>query len=1418
MTVSNIFASPNIALRIGISFLVVAVLPLLLISLLTYQHSEQVLNEEVMARLQAVTTNKVHQVELFFSEEQQHLSLLKQHPDIHIALKQLAEAFEEGGAESLAYNIVEETYRSLFTYLKQLFGAHDVFLISPVGDIVFSVMHEADFGTNLKTGPYKDSGFARTASQAEITNETIVSGFSRYDPSQGPAAFIATPFEDRGKFAGIIAIQLSIDELHELAEDYTNLGETGEIVLATRDEGRVEFISPLRHDPGAAFHRSVDIGSTDSLPIQSAVQGQNGSGFTIDYRGKETLAIWRYLPALELGMVVKIDKDEAFARIIKQRYWMLIVVLVVLPVVLAIALWLARYISNPISKLAHASNRLAEGDLSVEIDIDTQDEIGRLAGSFKQLVESEQEVARQAEIIATGAVSKAEMIGRGENDLLGVSMNRMIGMIKDVVAQANTIAGGDYVTEIKSRGDNDELSIALRAMTATLREVSEENRKQDWLKTTQNELNDRMRGELNIKKLAHNIITFLAECLNVQIGVLYLADEGGNFLQLVASYAYTRIDCFNARSSLGQGLAGQAAQEKKMISVSNLPPDYVRIGSAIGDGLPRNVLVVPFLHEGKLCGVIELGTFRECTETEMELLQTVTDNIAIAFFSAQARDRMQELLEQSQLQNEELEAQQEELRQTNEELEEQTEALRKSEGRLQNQQEELRAANEELEERTDALARERDAVRRKNEELELARQEIEQKAREVETASRYKSEFLANMSHELRTPLNSILILSQLLTANEGGNLTEKQLEFVSTVYSSGADLLDLINEILDISKVEAGKMELRLEEMDLDEFKTAVEQTFQQLAVDKGLSLTIKSGDGLPTAICTDSRRLMQIVKNLVANAFKFTEQGGVTVEISRPSAAASLTRSGLTPDHTVAISIIDTGIGIPTTRQGVIFEAFQQADGTTSRKYGGTGLGLAISRELAMLLGGEIQMNSKPGQGSIFTLFVPEKLEAGEEVWGLITEKIAEIRPVREEPKQAKVEPKEERQAKEPIKDDRKEIKPGDKTLLIIEDDPVFSRTLLELAHERGFQCLLAGDGESGLHFADYYKPSAIILDVGLPGIDGWVVMERLKDNPVTRHIPVHFISAIDRSMDAMKMGAIGYLTKPVTLEMLDGVFGKVEDTISRSVGKLLVVEDDAVQRQSIIELIGNGVDVETKAVADGAEAYRLMNNETFDCVILDLGLKDMSGFDLLAKIKGDAKISMTPVIVYTGKDLSQQEETELSKYAEAIIVKGVRSPERLLAETTLFLHRVEKELPEGKRKMLRMVHDKEATLQNKKILIVDDDMRNVFALASVLEEKGMQVAAARTGKEGLEKLDQTPDTDLVVMDIMMPEMDGYETIGAIRKQQRFQKLPIIALTAKAMKGDRNKCIQAGANDYLAKPIDIDKLLSLLRVWLFQ
>ena len=624
---------------------------------------------------------------------------------------------------------------------------------------------------------------------------------------------------------------------------------------------------------------------------------------------------------------------------------------------------------------------------------------------------------------------------------------------------------------------------------------------------------------------------------------------------------------------------------------------------------------------------------------------------------------------------------------------------------------------------------------------------------------------------------------------------------------------MKLINEALDLSKIEAGKMECTFEDMEISVFCDIMKRNFMPLAEEKGLIFTIEQEDGLPSRFRSDTQKVEQIVKNLLSNAFKFTEKGGITLNIFRPDSAVDLSGRAVADHKVIAISVSDTGIGIPEDKQKLIFEAFQQADGTTSRKYGGTGLGLSISREMARLLGGEIRLKSTAGPGSVFTLYLPET-PPGEKIEMDTAAKVpaAAIQGERPVPEFATWQTE-----LEAVRDDRRTITADDKSVLIIEDDPKFAKILLDLAREKGFKGLITGSGETGLHFADYYKPSAVILDIGLPGMDGWSIMERLKGNAGTRHIPVHFISAADKSHDAMKMGAIGYLTKPVTIEELETVFNKIEGLIAKKVSRLLVVEDDEISRKSIVELL-QGQDVQIKAVGTGIEAYELLKTETYDCMVLDLGLNDMSGFDLIKKIRSENNISKIPVIIYTGQELSKEDETVLRKQAESIIIKGAKSQERLLDETTLFLHRVETDLPEQKQKMVRIVHDKESVFKDKKVLIVDDDMRNVFAVSNILEEKGIEVLVGKTGKEGLECLKAHPDIDLVLMDIMMPEMDGYEAMGEIRKQERFRSLPIIALTAKAMTGERNKCLEAGASDYLAKPFDIEQMFSLMRVWLYQ
>jgi CheY-like chemotaxis protein len=1043
---------------------------------------------------------------------------------------------------------------------------------------------------------------------------------------------------------------------------------------------------------------------------------------------------------------------------------------------------LTRSITKPLGKVIAVANELARGNADVTIEVDSKDEIGILANIFAGLIDTN----------------------------------------KNLANAATAIGNGDYSVPVNVRSDDDMLGNALAVMKTNLVTSSQEIEKQSWLKTGLTELNFTLRGEKDTVELAQQVISYLAVYLDAQIGAICVADDKQT-LRMIGSYAYS--ECKGRRNAFqfGEGLIGQAALEKQRIVFTNVPDDYIKISSELGEVTPHYILVTPFLYENTVKGVIELGTVHHFTETQIEFLEQACESIAIAVHSAQSRSKMQELLEETQRQSETLQTQQEKLQQTNEELAEQTRALRVSEERLQAQQEELRQTNEELEEQTHALERQKKALATKNRELLKAQRLIEEKAHDLELASKYKSEFLANMSHELRTPLNSLLILSKLLAENKEGNLTEKQVEFAQTVHAAGSELLDLIDEVLDLSKIEAGRMALNIEAMSLKGLISYVKQNFAHVAKKKGLKLKSTLAKGLPASIFTDRQRVEQIVKNLLSNALKFTSKGEVCVRIGRPTADVDLSQRGLEPQQTIAISVSDTGIGIPKDKQQLIFKAFQQADGTTSRKYGGTGLGLSIVQEFSKLLGGEIQLYSEKEKGSIFTLYLPEVFSQEEKEE---TQKTRDVGQAANEEKQKAEIPSAFVSSLasailssgiESIWDDRHDkISSTDKSLLIIEDDPKFAKILFDLARERGFKGLIAGDGAAGLQLAYQYTPSAIILDIVLPGMDGWTVMEKLKQNPETRHIPVHFISAGDQPLDAWKMGAIGYLTKPVNMDQLNTAFQAIEEEISKTIKRLLIVEDDENAQFHMTEML-SGDDVEVTIAQTGEEAYRLLEVESFDCMVLDLGLEDISGFELLEKVHADVEISHLPIIIYTGKELSKEEDLQLKKYAESIVIKGVKSLERLLDEVTLFLHRVEANLPKAQQKQLRMLHDKEAVLSGKTVLMVDDDMRNVFAISSVLEERGMHVFVGEHGKEALNLLEQHPEIDVVLMDIMMPEMDGYETIGHIRKESKFKDLPIIALTAKAMKGDRQRCIDAGASDYLAKPVDTNKLLSLLRVWLY-
>ena len=911
-----------------------------------------------------------------------------------------------------------------------------------------------------------------------------------------------------------------------------------------------------------------------------------------------------------------------------------------------------------------------------------------------------------------------------------------------------------------------------------------------WLRTGQRQLAEQTVGHQALEPLGRSVLEFAAQYLDVAVAALYVR-EGNGRLQRVAAYGFSEDRAQLAQSFYeAEGLVGQAALENRVLQLDNLPDNYLQVTSGLGQGSPRHVLVVPVHNDGQVNGVVELGFLRALAPRDLEFVTMIATNIGNSIHAALYRQRLQEVLVVSQQLNERLQTQQEELRTTNEELEEKSRVLKEYQVNLENQQAELEQTNERLSELALSLDQ-------KNGALNQAQTLLEERATELSRASRYKSEFLANMSHELRTPLNSSLILAKLLGDNPKGNLSDEQVKFAHSIYSAGNDLLNLINDILDISKVEAGKLELSPEDMLVSKLLESLKNTFEPLATQKKLAFEVATEQGAPVTLFTDRQRVEQILKNLLSNAIKFTENGKVSLAVT------------LRPDGHLAFAVRDSGIGIRADQQQLIFDAFHQADGTTSRRYGGTGLGLSISRDLAALLGGSITIESSEGRGSLFTLLLP-----------------CNASQLRVQPRP----PEESRQstryaadtgrpatmaAPVPTFDDDRHQPPHGRMVLVIEDDATFASILYDLAHELRYQCLVAHGAEDGLALATQFIPHAILLDMGLPDRPGLSVLQRLKDNPQTRHIPVHVVSANDRSEVALQMGAIGYALKPTTREQLKQVFKKLEDKLTQKVKRVLLVEDDALQRASVIRLIGDG-DVEITAVETGTEALALLANTIFDCMIIDLKLPDIEGYELLQRMSTDEICSFPPVIVYTGRNLTRQEEADLLKYSHSIIIKGARSPERLLDEVTLFLHKVESDLSAERQIMLKTVRSRDRVFEGRKVLLVDDDVRNIFALTSALEQKGLLVEIGRNGFEALSKLDEVDDIDLVLMDIMMPGMDGLEATRRIRKDPRFQRLPIIAVTAKAMKDDQEQCLKAGTNDYLAKPIDLDRLFSLLRVWM--
>jgi hypothetical protein len=1062
---------------------------------------------------------------------------------------------------------------------------------------------------------------------------------------------------------------------------------------------------------------------------------------------------------------------------------------------------MAANLTEQVRGIVKVVTAVADGDLKQNLTVASKGEVAALAETINNMTDTLATFADQVTTVAREVGVEGRLGGQanvpgaagtwkdltGNVNLLAANLTTQVRAIAEV---ATAVTKGDLTrsVQVEARGEVAELKDNINTMIGNLRLTTDQNTEQDWLKTNLARFTNMLQGQRDLATVGRLLLSELAPLVEAQQGVIYQvdADDAASALKLLSSYADGAVGGHASRMQLGEGLIGQCALDGRRILITEMPDSAVPITSGLFQAKPRHVIVLPVLFEVQVKAVIELASLGGFTDLQLTFLEQLTTSIGIVLNSIEATMQTEGLLKQSQQLATELQTQQRELQQTNEKLEQKAQQL----------------ADRNVE------------VEAKNQEIEQARRAVEEKATELALTSKYKSEFLANMSHELRTPLNSILILGQQLTENPDGNLSVKQVEFARTIHGAGTDLLNLISDILDLSKIESGTVSVDAEEVYFTNLLEMIARPFRHEAENRRLQFEVELSPHVERSITTDLKRLQQVLKNLLSNAFKFTAEGGVKLKVS-PAV------SGWNEDHPtlrraasiVAFEVSDTGIGIPPEKQRIIFEAFQQADAGTSRKYGGTGLGLAISRELANLLGGEIQLRSTPGIGSVFTLYLPITYmgsgiartpaggaEAPQPTQPPVT---FSIRSAERPPEQ--------------ILDDRHTVAPGESVVLIVEDDPHFARLMMGAAREKGFKVLVASRGTEALALAREHHPTAISLDIFLPDMLGWTVLSQLKQDPATRHIPVQIVTLDEDRHHGLARGAFSFVQKPASSQGLDEAFARIKGYAAPRRKRLLLVEDDQNERNSVAELLSHE-DIEIASAETGAEALVQLKRDQVDCVVLDLKLPDMSGFEVLETIRDDAELRDIPVVVFTGRELSADEDATLHTMARSVVVKGVESPERLLDETALFLHRVVADLPPAKQRMLERLHSSDEDLLRRTVLLVDDDARNIFALSSVLERRGMEVLTATTGSEAIAVLSSREDVAIVLMDIMMPGMDGYETIQEIRSKPAFRRLPILALTAKAMKGDREKCLEAGASDYLAKPVNVDQLLSALRMWLHR
>ena len=1289
------------------------------------------------------------------------------------------------------------------------------------------------------------------------------------------------PIAINGKFVGIAGVDRSLADLDNLINEFKPY-KTSKIILISRKgkiiSSNMNLASKRKFDISlqsrkeneenldkSLLNETMQTFSIENTDFKDILQnfyqmGENKSYTLIKEQspldGKEYYYSGSKIPAGDWTVVMQVAKSE----ILEQAYLVLFKIIVAAIAFTALLIFMVMRFSskltNILSKIVNASKELSKGHFNISLPRSSTVEIDNITVSLT-------ETGKKLKALTQNIVTEKEQSQKNEDQFKNFF---------DILH--NAITTKNYSTQVTLKSDKDIYALSINKVLDALNASEVETKEQDWLKTGRTDLSDAISGERKIKQLCKNAITYIAGYLNIQVGAIFVKDEEENDFRLEASYAFRHRKGLATRFRFREGFVGQAAHEKEKIIFSDIPEDYVRIESSFGSIIPKNILVVPFIFENEVQAVIELGAVFPFTKLMVEFVELSGSITAVAINAALSGEKLEKLLEQTNEQAQQLQFQQEELKKSNVELEEQAEDLRKSEAQLKIQQEELRATNEEMEVKNKLLETRQGEIEQKNLDLkknqneiekknldlkktqkeietknldlEKTKADIEEKARQLELATQYKSEFLANMSHELRTPLNSMLLLAKMLSDNDEDNLSEDQIDSAASIHRSGQNLLRLINDILDLSKIEAKKIELSITNVNIEKFVSNLDIEFRHVAKEKGVKFTTHIEEGLPEIITTDILRLEQIVRNLLSNAYKFTEEGTVSVKFARPKESIRFDRNDLDHAKTIAVSVEDTGLGIPANKIEAIFEAFRQVDGSISRSHGGTGLGLSISRELSSLIGGELKVESTFGKGTVFTVYIPEILIAPNDdsaTVPLVTKtsvqtskkpvvKQSEISNAPVQKEQAQSAPTQLdstrtishdngdtniKQKDETSKSPPKIVGSGsDKLMLIVEEDNTSSETLENFFQKNGYLTLIASDGETGIKNIMEHKPAGVILSLELPGINGWAVLSELKNNPSTRHIPVYMMSATDNKRKCLQKGAVGHLTKPIDNNTLTKVLKKIDSILANDVKKLLIVEDDNDLRNTIIKLMKTK-DINVHAVGTGKEALASLKEQKFDCIILDLGLPDIPGFELLDIINLEPKLKKIPVIIYTGRELTVEEAQKLEQYSASIVMKSVDSFERLLDETALFMHRVESDMPQAHQKMIQKIRNSESILKGKKVLLVDDDMRNIFALNKFLKSKGMITSVANNGQKALDFLAKEPEQDIVLMDIMMPVMDGYEAMIQIRKQDKFKNLPILALTAKAMGSDRDECIKCGANDYLSKPLDTTKLLPMLRMWLY-